>query len=162
STGRPGELGYLRDVPPGQGYDAGLPGSYVGQFVVRPQAITRAPVDAKYHCGNTQSGCGARVDVIDNLDQLYNQAVPTMPAGYKTFPNGGQSCSNPPANLNGANWLVNCPSFDVKNGPVAFDGGGVIVFTGALNIDSNGSLLVNAKTQGGAPVLDPTGLPVAK
>jgi hypothetical protein len=161
TTGKPGELGYLRAVPAGQGYDAGLPGSYTGEFVLRPAPITRTPVDRVYHCGNAASGCsGGQFDPIADLDQRYATSPPNFPSSFSTFPKPNESCSSPPNNFNPGNWLIDCPSFQVKNDQVSFKGNGVILFTGAIDVASNGTLAINTKLQGSTPVLDATGLPV--
>ncbi len=162
TTGGPGELGYVRAVPPGQAYDASRPGSYIGHFVVRQKPVTREPVDRVYHCSLVVPACpGGTTDPIADLQSRYASGAPQFSGPYSTFPGPAQSCNNPPSSFAQGNWLVNCPTFNVHGRQVEFGGGGAIVFAGAVSIDSNSALVVNTFMSSGHPALDATtGLPV--
>ncbi len=141
-----------------------------------PLRLTRAPVDYRYNCkpdystvpgpiawatwaltsANAQDipGCLEPASThIDNLIAGVGEAG--TPVGFQTWTGAGYPCTveGPPGTIvlvPAGNWHVDCPAFVVKR-TVVFQGGNVVI-DGSVDIESSGTLAINATQASYAPV----------
>lgn len=141
-----------------------------------PLRLTRAAVDYRYNCksdyatiagaiswatwpltaGNGQDIPGCLDTEATHIDDLINAVGDTgTPIGFQSWTGAGYPCvvQGPPGTtilVPAGNWHIDCPMFSVKR-TVVFQGGNVVA-DGSVELESSGTLAINAAAGSYAPV----------